>query len=175
MRIRLVTFFLSGLVAMCLDWWGQLELLFSVEVAVVRGMVGLWIIELTTRIGRACLDTYEAHLARQEAALSELVDRVTSTLASGMSLYVLFALWIGCGAILDGMFSEQPYRMFASFIKVGSAFTVSLWLMLNILTFAGGSRRQAHEFLTTLKEIGKRAAEGRMEEASEPVEEYSQR
>jgi hypothetical protein len=170
MRLRIVAFCLSGIVALWLDWWEQVGLLFEIEVAIVRGMVGLWTIELITRLGRATIDA-----VKREGTLSELVDRLTSTLTSGVSLYTLFSVWVGSVAILDGMFNAQPYRMLASFLKVGSAFTVSLWLLLNILTFVGGSRRKAHEFLETLKQLGTRAKDGDLTDATEPVKDYKPR
>lgn len=167
MKVKLSTFILAGLIAAFLDWTRQLDLLFSIELAIVRGIVGLWVLEFFARIGRALVDA-----ATPQFDFGELVDRGTSTLLAGSALYVMFGAWISGTAILDGAFSSQPYTMFASFLKIGSAFTVALWLLLNMLAFLAGSRKRAHDFLVTLRALAANLADENAGSASTPIEEY---
>jgi len=167
-KIKTSAFLLAGLLGMILDWSHQLELLFQVEMAIIRGLMALWIIELAARLGRAVVDA----LSSESPTGTELSDRLTSALASGTGLYILLAAWVGGSAILSSSFNKQPYSMLGAFLKTGSAFTAALWLFVNVLTFLAGSREKASAFLQTSKRLFLRIEEGRVEDAPEPVEEY---
>jgi len=170
MKEKIATFCTFGFIAAVLDLTRQIELLFSIEVAVVRGIVALWMMELVARIGRSVADTL-----RHSQGLSELYDRLTSTLASGISLYLMWAVWIGSAAILDGMFETRPYSTLGAFLKLGSSFTVALWLILNVLTFLTGSREKAHDFINTIGRVWNHLSEGDARNASKPIKEYHHR
>lgn len=167
-KTKTVAFFAAGFLGMTLDLWGQLEALFAIQTAVVRGLIALWVVELIARLGRAAVDAGDSPVP----SLSQLIDRLTSTLVSGISLYMLLAVWVGGSGILGSMFRVDPYSSLGTFLQLGSSFTAALWLLINILTFVAGSRQRAHRFIETIKRASKAAREGKPLDAGEPIEDY---
>jgi len=168
-RHFIAVFFASGLLGFTLDLTRQMELLFQIETAIVRGLIAFWVVEIGSRLARSVIDAACA----DRPTLYELYDRLPSTLTSGIALYCLLAAWVGGGAVIAGMFQTDPYSALGSFLKYATSITASLWLLLNILTFISGSRQQAHEFLSAAKRLGLRLEEGRVKDAPEPIDDYN--